>query len=157
MMTIDSVYSVFAPRFKPALACIILLLSMSTATALQANVDVLNGTIDTKLIKQDAKQSKADAKAVQKQVRKEQQVLEKTNAQALQQQAKRGERLAQVVTGSNFAAEAQMLTFAPPAANAANSDALRWYALAAKRGFPGAPSLDLSGVNFYPVRVVRNR
>lgn len=96
-------------------------------------------------------------KELEKQVKKEQRELAKLNRQQLKAKANKGERLAQVALGNDFASEAQMLTFAPVAANDALSDALRWYAIAAKRGYPGAASLDASGVSLYPVRVVRNR
>jgi len=36
------------------------------------------------------------------------------------------------------------------------SDAIRWYSLAARRGFPGATSLDQSGIRFFPIRAVRD-
>lgn len=75
--------------------------------------------------------------------------------QELQAKAEQGERAAQVVFAESFAREATMLAFAPAAANDALSDAVRWYSLAASRGFPGAPSLDLAGVQFYPIRVQR--
>jgi len=96
-------------------------------------------------------------KQIKKLVKKEQRKLAKLNRKEQRSLAKKGERLAQVSLGNDFASEAQLLTFAPVAANAALSDAISWYSLAAKRGFPGAPSLDASGVSFYPVRVVRNR
>lgn len=92
-----------------------------------------------------------------KEVKKEQKALAKENKKKLQSRAENGERLAQVVLANDFASEAQLLTFSPAAANAALSDALKWRNLAAKRGFPGAPSLDLSGVSSFPIRVIRNR
>jgi len=101
--------------------------------------------------------ARVDSNQLKNQVIAEQRELATQSRQQLSEKAEDGERLAQVALGNDFASEAQMLTFAPAAANDAASDALRWYALAAKRGFPGAPSLDASGVSFYPVRVVRNR
>lgn len=73
----------------------------------------------------------------------------------LEKLAGQGERAAQVVLGTDYAREAAMLTFAPAAANDALGDAVRWYGIAASRGFPGAPSLDQAGVRFYPVRIQR--
>lgn len=75
----------------------------------------------------------------------------------LEDRAEDGERAAQVVLAEDFAQEAAMLSFAPEAANDALSDAVRWYSLAARRGFPGAPSLDQAGVKFYPIRVQRTQ
>ncbi len=87
----------------------------------------------------------------------EQDELEKLPRPELQERAKKGERGAQVTLAADFAREAAQLAFAPAAANDALSDAVRWYSLAAKRGFPGAPSLDQAGVKYYPIRVHRSR
>lgn len=92
---------------------------------------------------------------LRQQVRDEQEELESLPRPALQQRAQQGERGAQVALGVDFAREATLLTFAPAAGNDAISDALRWYNLAASRGFPGAPSLDQAGVRLFPVRVQR--
>jgi|GEM_PF-5163990 len=70
--------------------------------------------------------------------------------------AEEGERAAQVALGVDFVKEATQLGLAPAAANDALSDAIRWYSLAARRGFPGATSLDQSGIRFFPIRAVRD-
>ena len=88
-------------------------------------------------------------------VAEEQRQLELLPRDELREKAENGERAAQVVLGADFAKEATLLSFAPAAANDALSDAARWYSLAASRGFPGAPSLDQSGVRFYPIRIQR--
>jgi len=98
-----------------------------------------------------------DIDQVKKQVKKEQQELAKQERKDLEKKAKKGERLAQVALGDNYADEAQQLLFAPDAANDAISDALKWYSVAAQRGFPGTPSLNGAGVKFHPVRVIRDR
>lgn len=85
----------------------------------------------------------------------EQETLEQLPRAELEVKAEHGERAAQVVLGADFAREATQLAFAPAAANDALSDAARWYSLAASRGFPGAPSLDQSGVRFFPIRAQR--
>ena len=104
---------------------------------------------------------RADPVAAQVELREdvaeEQDELEKLSRPALLEKAEDGERAAQVVLGADFAREATMLSFAPAAANDALSDAARWYSLAASRGFPGAPSLDQSGIQFYPIRIQRDR
>ena len=87
----------------------------------------------------------------------EQEELEELPREELEDRAEDGERAAQVVLAEDFAQEAAMLSFAPEAANDALSDAVRWYSLAARRGFPGAPSLDQAGVKFYPIRVQRTQ
>ncbi|MBX2878591.1 MAG: hypothetical protein KTR32_01605 [Granulosicoccus sp.] len=101
------------------------------------------------------------APEAQEQVREEfaeeREELEQLPDGQLQQRADDGERAAQVVLAERFAKEAGKLPFAPAAANDALSDAVRWYSLAASRGFPGAPSLDLAGVKRYPLRVNRNQ
>lgn len=130
------------------------LLIALVSTAAQANGNGQNnGVID----EQRPGNGRVDNKQINKQVKQEQRELAKQDRNQLKNKANKGERLAQVALGSDFASEAQMLIFAPAAANEALSDALRWYAVAAKRGFPGAPSLDISGVSFYPVRVIRNQ
>lgn len=116
--------------------------------------DSSNGVIDEPL---PAFISGGASEQLSTQVKQEQRQLANQSRDVLEDKADKGERLAQVALGADFANEAQMLTFAPIAANDALSDALRWYAAAAQRGFPGAASLDTSGVSFYPVRVVRNK
>lgn len=87
----------------------------------------------------------------------EQEELEQLPRVELQDRADLGERGAQVVLAEDFAQEAAMLAFAPAAANEALSDAVRWYSLAAQRGYPGAPSLEQAGVQFFPIRAQRDR
>lgn len=139
---------------------IILQLSALTSGLAQANTDI-DGILDESPslsnAREPGKSAKQAEKDLRKEVRAEERELAKLNRNQLKQKADKGERLAQVKLGSDFASEAQLLTFAPAAANDALSDALRWYSAAAKRGFPGALSLDTSGVSFYPVRVVRNQ
>ncbi|MGQ7845463.1 hypothetical protein ACUNV4_13350 [Granulosicoccus sp. 3-233] len=94
--------------------------------------------------------------ALREAVVEEQEILEKLPREELETKAEQGERAAQVVLGADFAREATLLSFAPAAANDALSDAARWYSLAASRGFPGAPSLDQSGIRFFPIRVQRD-
>jgi len=135
-------------------ACILLPLFISTSRLVRA--DSANPTtagIDTPVVAQGA----SSQKQARKQIKKEQRQLAKLDRKELKKRAEKGERLAQIVLGDDLASEAQGLTFAPAAANDAQSDALAWYALAAKRGYPGAQSLDTSGANFYPVRVIRNK
>lgn len=88
-------------------------------------------------------------------VQEEQDELEALPQPELEERAEEGERAAQVVLGGEFAREAESLSFAPAAANDALADAVRWYSEAASFGFPGAPSLDESGIDFYPIRIQR--
>lgn len=94
-------------------------------------------------------------KGLRLEFKKELKALKKLPQRKLLEKAKKGERAAQVMLAEDFAKEAAMLAFAPAAANDALSDAVRWYSLAAKRGYPGAPSLDDVGVQFFPIRVQR--
>ena len=98
-----------------------------------------------------------DQKTLVREVRREQDALERLDRRALEAKAEDGERGAQVALGADFAREAEQLAFAPAAANDALSDAVRWYSLAASRGYPGAPALDQAGVSFYPIRIQRPR
>ena len=94
--------------------------------------------------------------AVRDELEKEQEELQTLARPDLEERAEQGERAAQVTLAEDFAEEATNLAFAPEAANDALSDAVRWYSLAAQRGFPGAPSLDQAGVQFFPIRVFRS-
>ncbi len=139
---------------RQATTCILLLVGITIGNVALAtdhgdNAGIIDGP--------SANVAGMSQRELKKQVKQEQKALRKASRQELNALAKQGERLAQVELGSDFAEEAQMLTFAPAAANDALSDALRWYSIAAQRGYPGALSLDRSGVSFYPVRVVRNR
>lgn len=93
--------------------------------------------------------------ALREEFAEEQEELEQLPRIELEELAEQGERGAQVNLAEDFAEEAALLSFAPAAANDALSDAVRWYAIAAQRGFPGAPALDQAGVQFYPIRVQR--
>ncbi len=136
-------------------------LFVSTSAALAVDASPLDEPIPVQISQSggaatiSAKDAAKLEKELVKEVRKEQQELAALPLAKLEKQAEEGERLAQVELGVNFAVEASQLSFAPAAANDAVSDAMQWYNAAAKRGFPGAPSLDLSGVQFYPVRAYR--
>ncbi len=93
--------------------------------------------------------------AVKKAVSDEIETLQTLPVAQVEARANAGERAAQVVLGTEFAKEAQSLIGIPAAANQAAEDAVRWYNQAARRGFPGAPSLDYAGVSFYPIRIQR--
>jgi len=95
--------------------------------------------------------------ALRSELESELEELKKLSPEELQSQAQGGVRAAQLLVGEAFAKEAAGLSFAPEAANAAASDAARWYSLAAMSGFPGAPPLDFAGVKVYPFQVQRSR
>ena len=117
--------------------------SRITATTLAPSVDEGNNPI----------QSEEQLRTA---VDEEQEELEKLPRDQLVAKAEQGERAALVVLGSEYAREATLLSFAPAAANDALSDAVKYYSLAASRGFPGAPSLDRAGIDFFPIRIQRD-
>jgi len=124
-----------------------------TAIAEELQIEQQAGVIDAPV----AATAAMSVEQVKKLVAAEQSKLAKKDRKELEKLAKKGERLAQVALGADFATEAQLVLFAPKAANAAISDALAWYSLAAQRGYPGTRSLNNSGVKFHPVRAVRKR
>lgn len=99
----------------------------------------------------------ASKDALRNQLNSELEELKKLSPKELEKQAEGGSRAAQVLVAEEFAKEAAGLSFAPQAANAAASDAARWYSIAAMSGFPGAPSLDFAGVKIYPFQIQRSR
>ena len=128
----------------------------------QSNTAVNISTSETsapvaEAIQNVAGNSEAVQEVLREELENEQEVLEALPQNELEDRAEQGERAAQVTLAESFAEEATMLSFAPAAANDALSDAVRWYSLAAQRGFPGAPSLDQAGVKFFPIRVQRTR
>ena len=98
-----------------------------------------------------------DQRSLVRAVRDEQKKLERLDRKALEKLVRRGGRAAEVALAADYAREAESLAFAPAAANDALSDAVRLYSLAAASGYPGAPSLDRAGVDFYPIRIQRPR
>ena len=138
------------------------LFAIALASPLNANnLQALRpGLLDTPIVEQPQTQLPAAAPVInqetmEREIREEQEQLEKLPREQLLDKAEAGERAAQVALGADYAKEAAELAFSPAAANAALSDAARWYSLAASRGFPGAPSLDRAGVRFYPIRIQR--
>lgn len=143
----------------PAVAVVAALFAVSATSMMIVEPAFANGTdkLSSALDERPTKSARKDKRAQARQLKREQRQLAKQSRQELRKKARKGERLAQVTLANDYAAEAQLLTFAPAAANDALSDALQWYAIAAQRGFPGAASLDNNGVSFHAVRVVRNR
>lgn len=141
-----------------------ILFTIALAAPLSANnlLSLRPGLLDTTVVEQPQNQQPAATPAntqetLEREVREEQEQLEKLPREQLLDKAEAGERAAQVALGADYAKEAAELAFSPAAANAALSDAAHWYSMAASRGFPGAPSLDRSGVRFYPIRIQRQR
>ena len=141
-----------------------ILFTLALTAPLSANnlLSLRPGLLDTPVVEQPQNQLPAadpviTQEALEREIREEQERLEKLPREQLLDKAEAGERAAQVALGADYAKEAAELAFSPAAANAALSDAAYWYSQAASRGFPGAPSLDHSGVHFYPIRIQRQR
>lgn len=141
-----------------------ILFTIALTAPLSANnqLSLRPGLLDTPVVQQPQNQLPAAAPVITqetlvREIREEQEQLENLPREQLLDKAESGERAAQVALGADYAKEAAELAFSPAAVNAALSDAARWYSLAASRGFPGAPSLDRSGVRFYPIRIQRQR
>lgn len=140
-------YSIFL------LASFALLASAPAAADATSNIGVLDAPLPG--TQQPANTGDDPQDALREELAEEQTELEMLPRPELEQRAEQGERAAQITLAEDFAIESTQLAFAPSAANNALSDAIRWYSLAAKRGFPGAPSLDLAGVRFFPIRAQR--
>lgn len=89
----------------------------------------------------DANISRQEAKALRqarrKAVRKEARRLRQKNERQLLRAAKRGEVTAQLVLAETYVKEANTNALTIAAANAALADALRWYSIATRKGYPG--------------------
>jgi TPR repeat protein len=149
-------------KILPGLSNLPILFTLALSTPLNANnlQSLRPGLLDTPIVELPQTQLPAAAtminqQALEREIREEQELLETLPREQLLDKAEAGERAAQVALGADYAKEAAELAFSPAAANAALSDAARWYSLAASRGFPGAPSLDRAGVRFYPIRIQR--
>lgn len=85
----------------------------------------------------------------------EQRQLRRLNDNQLRRQASNeSNRLAQMVLAERLAAEAQRWANVPEVANDALSEALEWYAIAARRGTPGTAAIDQI-IPSFPVRALR--
>lgn len=89
-------------------------------------------------------------------VRGEAKGLRKLPPGQLKQRAKRGERLAQLVLAESLAKESQTWVDVPLVANDAMAEAAYWVSLAARRGYPGAASIE-GALPALPLRVNRNQ
>jgi len=92
-------------------------------------------------------QLRAEARAERRQLRQ-------LNENQLRNRARQADRLAQLVLAESLADEAQQWADVPQVANDALSEALEWYSIAARRGFPGSVAID-KVVPAFPVKVFR--
>ena len=87
-------------------------------------------------------------------LRNERDQLKNMNENKLRAEAAKGERLAQMVLAETLADEAQQLINSPMMANDALSEALSWYAVAARRGQTNDQA-TLAIDNLIPTPVIR--
>jgi len=99
--------------------------------------------------------ARANQKRIAREARKERRALRKLSERKLTRKAKQGERAAQIMLATRFSQEARIMSLTIGAANAAISDSVAWYALAAKRGFPGAAPVD-GILPAFPIRARRS-
>ena len=97
----------------------------------------------------------AARREMRRQARQERRQLRRLNDNQLRRKARdESDRLAQLVLAERLAAEAQRWASVPDVGNDALSEALQWYAIAAKRGTPGTPAID-SVLPSFPVKSLR--
>jgi len=89
-----------------------------------------------------------------RELRRERAQLRRMNERQLRREAAKGERLAQMILAEILADEAQQLINSPMMANDALSEALSWYAVAAKRG-QTSDQATLAIDNLIPTPVIR--
>lgn len=92
---------------------------------------------------------------LRRQARVERRELRRLNENQLRREARAANRLAQLVLAESLADEAQRFADVPALANDALGEALQWYSLAARRGYPGSVAIDTVLPSF-PVKVFRN-
>ena len=103
-----------------------------------------------------AAQQAAALRNLQAQARAERLELKRMNESQLRRQAENeADRLAQLVLAEKLADEAQRFAAQPQLRNDALSEALEWYAIAAKRGYPGTAAIDRL-IQVFPVKTLRN-
>ncbi len=89
-----------------------------------------------------------------RELRRERARLMRMKERQLRREARKGERLAQMILAETLADEAQQLINSPLMANDALSEALSWYAVAARRG-ETSDQATLAIDNLIPAPVIR--
>lgn len=103
----------------------------------------------------NAAERAAARREMRRQARHEMRQLRRLNDNQLRHRARHeSNRLAQLVLAERLAAEAQRWASVPNVGNDALSEALEWYAIAAKRGTPGTAAIDQVLPSF-PVKSLR--
>jgi len=87
-------------------------------------------------------QQRRQERELQAVAREERKEIKKLTRRQLEKEAEDGGRLAQMVLAEELADEAQLWVDIPSVANDALSEAIQWYATAAKRGIPGGLAID---------------
>ena len=150
--------------YRTSLA-ILTTVALFTAHSVNATDEAANrGVLDTPVtmpttgsgaqLTTSANEQAGNSPAFQQALKEERKRLKKLNRNQLMQLANKGERAAQLILAENFADEANHESITIISANDAMSDAAYWYALAARRGFPGAAKVD-GVLPLFPLRTVR--
>ncbi len=88
--------------------------------------------------------------------RQERRALKRLDDNQLRHRARQqSDRMAQLVLAERLAEEAQRWANVPGVGNDALSEALEWYAIAAKRGTPGTSSID-GLIPTFPIKALRD-
>lgn len=158
-------------RFIPGMIFAVLMViglsvhANDTASDFSKNANTL-GTISPALFPEntpyagDSNLSRQEAQALRKArrqaVRQEAKKLRRKNERQLIRAAERGEITAQLVLAEIYTREANTNALTIGAANAALADALRWYSIAASKGYPGGTPIDQL-MPVPPMRVIRGQ
>lgn len=113
------------------------------------------GNRPSREIRLSAQQIRQQRRQAMRELRRERRQLQRLNRSQLRQAA-RDERLAQLILSETLADEAQQFNSMPLVANDALSEAISWYAIAARRGVPGSQPINRL-VPAPVIRVVRPR
>lgn len=150
---------------KSALYTFTLLLVITASSVYAANGNNGNGQTPRGLLDRPVTLPSQAAPAAQQAVaernlraeaRLERNQLRRLNENQLRRQAaNESNRMAQLVLAERLADEAQQFAAHPQLGNDALSEALEWYAVAAKRGYPGTVAIDKVLPSF-PVKALRN-
>lgn len=148
--------------FRFSAICTVALSLLVAAPTMAADADntitprgLLDEPINLPAQASSAAERAAARRELRRQARQEMRQLRRLNENQLRRRARdESNRLAQLVLAERLAAEAQRWASVPDVGNDALSEALQWYAIAAKRGTPGTAAID-SVLPSFPVKSFR--
>ncbi len=146
--------------YSLGLSLVVVATSVNAADGNQGNGQTPRGLLDQPISLPSqaatAAQQAAARRNLRAQARAERLQLRRLNENQLRRQAEdEADRLAQLVLAEKLADEAQRFAAQPQLGNDALSEALEWYAIAAKRGYPGTAPIDKL-IPTFPVKALRN-